>query len=237
MARIEAKVTMKGIYQYDRPAYGYGTETAYIYTMTGEDGKTYVWKTTTFMTLEVEDERGWVTKANGKTYDYHRINKGDVIRIKATVKGESEYKGEPQTEVARVSVIERLFAAETWEEIQARKKAEAEAKKQAQLDSIGENDFVWRMPYKQFKEHYADCETVTGSFDKTNGHSTIQVIIREGRLKASGVRGEHYSGYELTNAKGEKMTYRAVSEENALKRANKEYPNEGWECTHIYSYR
>lgn len=42
MARITVEVTMSNIYQYSAPAYGYGYETRYIYTMQGEDGTVYV---------------------------------------------------------------------------------------------------------------------------------------------------------------------------------------------------
>ena len=77
--RFEATVTMKGIHSYEAPAYGYGTETRYIYNMIAEDGTVYVWKTTSFMTMEVpytgkpgchcfEDRKG-------NPIDYSRINK------------------------------------------------------------------------------------------------------------------------------------------------------------------
>ena len=65
---------------------------------------------------------------------------------------------------------------------------------------------------------------------------TIAVIIRVGRLKASGVRGEHYSGYELENEVGSHIVYRAVKEENAIKRATKEFGG-NWECVKIYNYK
>ena len=245
MARIESTVTMKGIYSYERAAYGYGTETAYIYNMVAEDGTVYVWKTTSFMVLEFEDEKGWITKKNGKTYNTAKINKGDIIRIKATVKGQSEYKGQMQTEVNRVTVLERTFKAATPEEIMAQKEAEKKAKKAEQLASIGANDFLWEMPYRQYKEHYGDCETLIGSYDNHEKESlnsrrriapTIVVIIREGRLKNSGVRGKHYSGYELKNANGERIVYRAVCEGNAIRRAEKEFGGE-WKCTKIYDYK
>lgn len=236
MARIELTVKMNGIYSYERAAYGYGTETAYIYNMVDENGVVYVWKTTTFMVLEVEDENGWLTKKNGKTYNTAKINKGDKIKIKATVKGESEYNGQPQTELTRVAVIERIFAAETWEQRQKRIKAEKEAHAEEQRNSLEGEDFIWRMPYKQYKEHYSDCETVAGSFRREDRRPcTIEVIIREGRLKASGVRGEHYSGYRLQNEEGEQVVYRAVKEENAIKRAEKEFGGE-WECIKVYEY-
>ena len=94
------------------------------------------------------------------------------------------------------------------------------------------------MKYRQYKKHYADCETVAGSYDDGGGHyeATIDVIIRNGRLKASGVRGKFYRGYQMQNESGEMVTYRAVSEENALRRANKEYPDHEWECVKIYDY-
>lgn len=40
----------------------------------------------------------------------------------------------------------------------------------------------------------------------------------------------------MVNELGEHCTYRAVSEENAMKRVNKEFPDHTWECDKIYSY-
>ena len=108
------------------------------------------------------------------------------------------------------------------------------------MESLGEGDRLWEMPYRQYKMHYADCETLAGSYREIergrDAGSYITIILREGRLKASGVRGEHYSGYCCENEKGEKVTYRAVSEENAVKRANKEFPGHTWEVVKIYRY-
>ena len=244
-ARFEATVTMKRIYSYEAPAFGYGYETRYIYNMVGEDGKVYVWKTTTKMYLEVPytGEPGWhsFTDRKGNPVDYKPINEGDCIKIKATFKGESEYKGQPQTEVNRVKVIERTFKAETPEEKAARLERERKAKAQAQRDSVKEGDVIWRMPYKQFKEHYSDCETIVDSYrDERNRPSTIEVIIRAGRLKESGVRGEHYSGYEFKiteNGETFRKCYRAVSEENAERRCKKEFPKATEIiCDKIYDY-
>ena len=36
---------------------------------------------------------------------------------------------------------------------------------------------VIRMKYKAYKEHYADCETVYGSYEK--GNKSIEVIVLE----------------------------------------------------------
>lgn len=225
--RTEIKVTIKNIYKYEKPGYGYYASPveAYIYTMIGEDGKTYVWKTTSVLFEKVESTKGNAIEHDSKTdkwYSHKDINRGDVIRIKATIKGESEYKGQPQTEVQRVVLVDRLVEAETKEQYIARKAEEQE-------QSLADGDIIWEMPYRQYKDHYADCETVRGSFRRTErGESLIKVIIRDGRLKASGVRGKQYYGYEFyfKNADGKeyRTCYKAVSEENAKKRLLKEYP-------------
>ena len=49
---------------------------------------------------------------------------------------------------------------------------------------------IIRMKYKAYKEHYSDCETVYDSYDK--GNKSIEVIIPEGRMKNSGVRGKKF---------------------------------------------
>lgn len=236
--RIEATVKMTNIYSYTRPAYVYGYETAYIYTMTAEDGKVYVWKTTALMGIEIPDENGWIIYDEGKKkgkYAFVIMRKGDVVKIKATFKAEGEYKGQPQTEVARVKVTEVVSGGKTPEQIEAERLAKIEAKKQEQMASLAGDDFIWKqMPYKQYKEHYSDCETVCDSFEKIRFGSYIDVIIREGRLKESGVRGQHYNSYECTNSDGMKVTYKAVCEDNAIRRAEKEFGGEGWVCTHIY---
>ena len=226
MARITIEVKMANIYEYEAPAFGYGYETRYIYTMKSED-KTFVWKTTTFLTERIETEEGKGCERDaetGKWYDYKRINKGDIIKVTATVKKETEYKGEPQTELSRVKLIERVYDS-TAERIQKK-----ENKKAEQLESLKGKDFIWEMPYRQYKAHYSDCETVVDSYEDYNGRypATIKVIVREGRLKASGVRGQHYSGYEFffldTDGKKARVCYRAVSEENAMKHLYKGFP-------------
>lgn len=230
-SRIEAEVTVANIYEYKREAYAYGMEWAYIYSMVGEDGTNYVWKTTSLLGYEVEDPDGWIIrekKGEEVGYRYVRINKGDKIRIKATVKGESEYKGQPQTEVNRVKVLERTYRAETYEERMERLEKEREEKKNEQIASLRDGDKIITMPYKQYKDHYSDCETVTGSFRRTvGGHSYIDVIVRNGRMKASGVRYKRFDVYRvwfLEDGKEEYVLYKAVCEENAVKRFRKEFP-------------
>ena len=77
-----------------------------------------------------------------------------------------------------------------------------------------------RMYYGQYKKSYSDCKTVPGSYDA--GTKSIEVIIPEGRMKPSGVRGQRFHGYELwmkriADGKSFRSEYRAVSEENAMK--------------------
>jgi len=182
MARAEMKVKLVGDYQYDRQKYaGYGYETVNIYKMADDNGNIYVWKTTSWL-----------------AYNDEPINRGSVIVIVATIKGESEYKGEKQTEINRVKVKEVIEMGKSIEQIQAEREKAREAKRAEQLASIKGEDFIWTMPYKQYKERYADCETVIDSFVRPRfGVSHIDVIIREGRLKASGVRGKHFHSYAL----------------------------------------
>lgn len=228
MARTEITVTVKGSYSYEAPAYGYGYETKYIHTFEDEAGTVYVWKTTKSLYTMKETADGHIIEKDGKAYDPVAINKGSVIRIAATVKGESEYKGQPQTIINRVKVLEVVKAALTKKEWM-KKKAEE------QLTSVGENEFIWEMPYRQFKARYSDCETVAGSYQEykdPNGRviyaPTIKVIIREGRLKNSGVRGKHFYRFQISyTADGQKEMnwFKAVSEENAVKQLLKGVPD------------
>ena len=209
MARVEMKVRLVGEYQYDREKYaGYGYETVSIYKMADDNGNIYVWKTTSWLAFNDEP-----------------INRGSVIVIVATIKGESEYKGEKQTEINRVKVKEVIEMGKSIEQIQAEREKAREAKRAEQLASIKGEDFIWTMPYKQYKERYADCETVIDSFVRPRfGVSHIDVIIREGRLKASGVRGKHFHSFRLGwEEEGGKHTspFVAVDLDHAMAQAQK----------------
>lgn len=89
---------------------------------------------------------------------------------------------------------------------------------------------IMKMPYRQYKKHYSDCKTVTGTYDDV--YKTIEVVVPDERIKKSGVRGKCFSGYHLwfINAAGEKhyCVYRAVSKENAMKQHVKTCKQEGW---------
>lgn len=78
-----------------------------------------------------------------------------------------------------------------------------------------------RMLYKRYKQSFSDCETVHGSYDKNT--KTIIVLLPEGRLKKSGVRGRSYmyltfDGVENKTGRKVSMTIKAISTENAIKK-------------------
>lgn len=218
--KVEADVLVIGEFEYTDYNFSYYGTTHYIYSFADQEGNVLVWKTSSFMAIGDVGCEGWMP-----------IHKGDKIHLKGTVKEHSEYKGTEQTVLQRCkySLIEK---APTKEELD-------EANRKAQIESLAEGDFIWEMPYKQYKEHYSDCETVIGSFrPRKDDVSTIQVIIRNGRLKASGTRGKHYSGYQFQTADGKLVCYRAVSEETAKKQLLKEFPNGAeWKCVKIFDYR
>lgn len=80
---------------------------------------------------------------------------------------------------------------------------------------------IKRMGYGQYKKHYADCKTVSGSYNKA--HKTIEVMIPDGRMKPSGVRGKKiryftFNGIEISTQETISITMRATCIENAIKR-------------------
>nr|DAI94091.1 MAG TPA: hypothetical protein [Caudoviricetes sp.]DAV40294.1 MAG TPA: hypothetical protein [Caudoviricetes sp.] len=80
---------------------------------------------------------------------------------------------------------------------------------------------VETMLYRRYKQHFSDCDTVAGSYDKE--HKTIEVFLPDGRLKPSGVRGQSFHWMEFTgveNATGRKVrcTIKATCLANAIKR-------------------
>lgn len=82
-----------------------------------------------------------------------------------------------------------------------------------------------RMPYRAHKTSYPDCETLIGSYDKSN--KTIVVCIPDGRMKNSGVRGKcfhwyTFKGVENRTGRQVETTVKAVSVENAIKRLSRD---------------
>jgi len=221
--RIAVKVTYKKSFEYKDYKFSYYGTTHYIHNFVDAEGNTIVWKSTKLVEYVEGDKCEFVTE-------------GSVVELTATIKDHSVYKETEQTVVSRCK-FKMLERAKTAYEIK-------QEKVKAQEASIGEGDYVWEMPYRQYKEHYSDCETIIDSFDRhedsrgyAHGEPTIKVIIRAGRLKKSGVRGEHYKGFKFTTDTGATVTYRAISEETARRRMKKEYPNsDNWQLTEIFNY-
>lgn len=207
-SKITAEVTLINEYCFDNH-FGYRTTKNYIYTMKDDEGNILVWKTTSNLV-------SW----NEAKEEDEAIFKGDRMQISGTVKEHGEYKGTAQTVLSRCK-----FSLISRKAVEIAKQKPEEAQK-----NLGEGDQILEMPYRQYKQHYSDCETVSGSYD--DRYNTIKVIIRAGRLKNSGVRGQHFRAYQLylVNSKGEEKycTYRAVSFENAVKQHLKECKKSGW---------
>lgn len=164
---------------------------------------------------EVDTKKIFVWKTTGLGID---VTYNSVLKIKGTVKCERDYKGVKQTELQRVKLLEVVERAKSKQEL-------AEEKKKEQLASLKDGDTILTMTYKNYKEHYADCETLANSYCEKDMMHTIKVIVRKGRLKESGVRNKHFHGYELVNSKTKtKGCFRAVCAENACKQAVKAFP-------------
>lgn len=228
--RITADVKMVSIFEYQDYKFSYYGATRYIYTMRDDAGNVLVYKSGAYLAIKTGDKDRWGNPVETG------IRRGDKISISGMVKDHSEYKGTKQTVLQRVRVKALIERQPTKQELEDKKREE-------QIASLADGDFRWRMPYRQYKEHYSDCEILAGSFDdgcdshgRKIAETTVEVIIRDGRLKNSGVRGKHFYGFEFRTDNGGLVCYRAVSEENARKRMLKDYPESGsWECNHIYT--
>ena len=86
--KVEIEARYIGSPHYERPAFGYGTETAYIHTFRIGDN-TVVWNTTSCKGL-------W------------DVEEGDIVRMTATIKDHKEYKGEKQTILIRCNVKQTI---------------------------------------------------------------------------------------------------------------------------------
>jgi len=82
-----------------------------IYLMKDEEGNRIVLKTKSWVMVEFKEgynnEEYWTeTREDGKTY--RPLNKGDIIKAKFTIKAHSEYKGEKQTIIQRLKIVELM---------------------------------------------------------------------------------------------------------------------------------
>ena len=225
--RLTVTVTYKHRFEYTDYKFSYYGTTHFTHIFEDADGNTIVWKSTKM--VEYINDGSENPKRKG---DLEFVTKGSTVELTGSVKEHSTYKDTEQTVVTRCKfkLVER---GKTEDEIR-------QEKVDAQKATLTDKDFIWEMPYRQYKEHYSDCETVIGSFDRHEDSRgipqrdpTIKVIIREGRLKNSGVRGQRFS-YFTFEKNNRKRTYRAVCEENARKQLKKEFPDgDYWECVNI----
>ena len=217
--KIEVEVIYKKRFSYTT-TFGHQYIDRNVFKMEDAEGNCIVWNTTSW----IEDKK--FVDDNGMC---KIIPEGSRLLVTATVKEHSEYKGTEQTLLNRPK-FKLVELAKTEDEIR-------QEKVEAQKATLTDKDSIWEMPYRQYKEHYSDCETIIGSYDthvdsqgNPQGHATIKVIIREGRLKNSGVRGQRFHTYKFQTECGEIVTYRAVCEENARKQMKKDFPNsDNWE--------
>lgn len=218
IGNIGEKLTIKATYlkRFSFPTY-YGE--IQIHKFADEQGNILVWKTSNFVE-HVKD--GY----------YESIPKGSVVEIKCSVKEHNEYKGEEQTVVVRCKFNLIKEVKTEWEKL--------EEKRNKQLNSLQDGDQILTMTYKNYKEHYSDCETLAGSFTTEYGKAQIDIIVRAGRMVKSGVRGHRFSTYVLQNKNTKmKMCFYAVCEENAFKQATKEkdFNPDEWECVKSFNRR
>lgn len=91
--KVTLAVTLVARRWFERPSFkGYGTDTVWVYTFTDEIGNRFVWKTTSGLPAEIDE--------NIDEY----IEKHTPLTIKATIKEHSEYDGYKQTLLNRVRV-------------------------------------------------------------------------------------------------------------------------------------
>ena len=190
----------------------------HVYIFNDDNDNCLVWKTTSDLYIEKNGENS-------------PIERGDYVELTGTVKEHVVYKGEKkQTNLNRCKV--RYIGAKAIPESYKTKHdiwlENKDNLKTQQLLSIKAGDQILRgIPYRQYKEHYSDCETLIDSFSCDScGRKCIDVIVRDGRLVNSGVRGKHYNSYEfMDNASNRAFYFKAVSEENARKQMKKALPD------------
>ena len=79
-----------------------------------------------------------------------------------------------------------------------------------------------KMKYRDYKQHYADCDNL-GDYDKSS--KTITVLVPDGRMKESGVRGKSFHYYELNGVdngtnRSVRIPFKAVPSETAKKQGD-----------------
>lgn len=164
-AKIRSDVIfMENIIYYTEPKYYYDDGSRHIYKFLDEDGNTLVWFSSKAIGIEFTDEKG--------NEVWEGINEGDRLYISATVKDVSSYKGEEQIVITRCK-IEDIIKKQYWteEDILSHKRFE-------QLDKISGQYEIKTVSYKSYKNDYLNCETVIGSFNRTDHGCFIDIIVQ-----------------------------------------------------------
>lgn len=157
--------------------------------------------------FEDNNKNIYIWKTSKRDMPYY----GTILKLYGIIKEHNQYKDEEQTALTRCKIEVIKTKAEIDKELANK-----------QMESLNKGDKILYMTYRNYKEHYSDCEAVKGSFRSRD--CTIGVIVREGRLKNSGVRGKHFYGFEFRTFDNKRVCYRAVSEENARKTMLKDFP-------------
>ena len=108
--KLDVSVTLAFETSFEMPAYnGWGTVEMLVYGFKDDAGNILIWKTGGFLSVEHK-----VFKKNGTDYflESEFAHKGDKIRIKASIKDHSEYKGTKQTVLTRVKLVEFIEKAD-----------------------------------------------------------------------------------------------------------------------------
>lgn len=96
--RVELELIFVREYKYERTSFaGYGTDLVHIYTLADDEGNCYVWKTTSPLAIDEEDEHHY--------WEYRYAEVGEKVVMKATVKENTEYKGVKQTVISRPTIL------------------------------------------------------------------------------------------------------------------------------------
>lgn len=102
--KLDAVVKVSFEADYELPSFtGYGVRIVHVYGMKDEQGNTLIWKTGAHLVIEKVDEFNRIQSSFA--------HKGDRVRIKATIKEHSEYKGEKQTLLTRCKLVEIIEEA------------------------------------------------------------------------------------------------------------------------------
>ena len=102
--KLDVVVTLAFETTFEVPSFrGYGTAEMTVYGFKDESGNILIWKTGGCLYIE-HQVKGFIEN------EYAR--KGDKIRIKASIKDHSEYKGTKQTVLTRVKLVEFIEKAE-----------------------------------------------------------------------------------------------------------------------------